>query len=227
MSYGNVKSENIPVGATRAGTPESDADEHGLAALRKKRARGGKVEGETPKMRMDRRAKGGRTNGKGVKINVIVAPQGGGSAPGAAMGAPPPAAAPPMPPPRPPMPMAPPQGMPPQMPPGAPMRKDGGRVRRAEGGSAGEGQEDLKATYAASRARDALRNPAQVQADAMAAVEKRQNPDFLNKMGENRGGRVPRQDGGRVPHMTASAANGVGRLEKDKAYGKNAKGAAG
>src|SRR6201986_2884497 len=105
MSYGKLKSENVPVGVTRAGTPESDADEHGLAALRKKRARGGKVEGEAPKMRMDRRAKGGRTNGKGGKINVIVPPQGGatpGGPPMAPLG-PPPAAA--MPPPRPPMPM--------------------------------------------------------------------------------------------------------------------------
>ena len=161
-SYGPLESENIKVGVTKAGTPESEEDDHGLAAWRKKRAKGGRVDGKAPKMRLDRRASGGRVKGKnGTKINIIVAPGGAG----AGGGAPPPmpVAASPPPPPMPPRPMPmgagmpPGAGAPPMPPPGMPMRKDGGRV----------------------------------------------------------------------PHMNASAANGEGRMEKIKAYGKNAKGAAG
>ena len=75
--YGPLESENIRVGTRDAETPEAAEDEHGMAAVRRKRARGGKVAGEAPKQRLDRRARGGKVSGKGVKINVIVAPQGG------------------------------------------------------------------------------------------------------------------------------------------------------
>ena len=125
-TYGPLESENVTVGTVNAASPEAREDEHGMAALRKKRAKGGKVTGEAPKMRLDRRARGGKVSGKGVKINVIVAPQGGGAPP---IGGPgpmmPPSGAPPMPP----RPM-PPMGAPAPTPmagPG-PMRKDGGRV---------------------------------------------------------------------------------------------------
>ena len=153
--YGPVESENIRVGVVDAGTPESIEDDHGMAAFRKKRARGGKVTGEAPMHRLDRRARGGKVNGKGTRINIIVAPGGGGSAPGP-MAPPPGAGAPPpptmiRPPPAMPGPGAPPAPMP------GPMRKDGGRV----------------------------------------------------------------------PHLTGGAGGGEARMEKIKAYGKNAKGAAG
>jgi hypothetical protein len=145
----------------KANSVEADEDAHGMAALdrakkRKKRARGGKVEGEKARKRLDRPArhgdeaadkalikrtvkagalkphfaKGGKVK-KGTTVNVIVA---GGGAQGA--GAPPPP--PPMAPPPPPGPqMAPPPrpmmgGTPGGMPMGAPgapaMRAKGGRV---------------------------------------------------------------------------------------------------
>jgi hypothetical protein len=156
--YGPVESENIRVGTVDAESPEAREDDHGLAAMRKKRARGGKVAGEAPKPRLDRRARGGKVNGKGVKINVIVAPQGGGAAP---MG-PPPGAAPP-----------PPTAIRP--PPPNPM----------VGAMSGPGAQ-----------------PAPMPSPM-------------------------RKDGGRVPHLTGGAGGGEGRIEKAKAYGKNAKGAAG
>lgn len=124
-----------------ADTPEADADDHGLAAWKKKRARGGKVDGAAPKKRLDRAprkhadapqdraliksmvkpddlkpafAKGGAVKtGKGkTSVNVIVMPQGGGAGGAGAM-PPPSSSLPPMPP-KPPM-------MPPPPPGGAPM----------------------------------------------------------------------------------------------------------
>ena len=113
----------------RVSSPEADEDAHGKwAAAAKKRAKGGKVDGKEPKMRLDRRARGGRTNGKGTKINIIVAPGAGGGAPPPGPMGPPPGAMPPptmVPPPKPPM-MA-----PPGPPMAGPMRKDGGRVNDA------------------------------------------------------------------------------------------------
>lgn len=60
-SYGPVESENNRVGTMDAESSEAREDDHGTAALRK-RKRGGKVEGKKPKMRLDRkgRASGGR-----------------------------------------------------------------------------------------------------------------------------------------------------------------------
>ena len=121
---------------------------------------GGCVDGEHAKHHMAHRARGGKTGGKHTKVNVIVAPQGGGGgmhppmpmparppmAAGPAPGAPPGAGAPsapgPMPPPamtRPGMGMpgaAPPGGMPPGM-----MRAKGGRIPHMEAGAgSGEGR---------------------------------------------------------------------------------------
>lgn len=133
--YGPIETENDRVGTVDAETPEAAEDDHGTAALRKKRARGGKVEGDMPKHRLDRRARGGHVKGgKGTKINIIVGPGAGGGPP--PMGGMPPGGTPPVPPPTmvrplpPPPVMPPPGGMGAPPPPGVPpgMRKDGGRV---------------------------------------------------------------------------------------------------
>ena len=105
-----------------AGTPESKADNHGLAAFRQKLARGGAVvEGKAPRRRLDRGgyAAGGKVKGKkGMTVNVIV-----GSPPGAAAGGPMPPMAMAPPPPMMPPPGPPPGGIPPPgaMPPPRPM----------------------------------------------------------------------------------------------------------
>ena len=159
--YSPIETENDRVGTADAESPEAKEDDHGMAAARVKRKRGGKVEGKKPRMRLDRPSRhpdeaedkalvkkmvkpedlkkgyaaGGAIKGKkGTTVNVIIAPQGGQGRPPMPSGP----VAPPMPPPtpmRPPMPVAPqgpPQGLGPA--PGTPpgmIRKDGGRV---EGG---------------------------------------------------------------------------------------------
>lgn len=154
--YGPLETENERVGAQDAETAEAREDNHGLTALRK-RKRGGKVEGDKPKMRMDRRprhsdeaedrtlvrkmvkpedlkrperARGGKVNGKGTKINIIVAPGAAGAGPGAPPAMP--MAPAPMPtairPPPPAM-----AGMPPQVPAGPGVAPPPGMMRKAGG----------------------------------------------------------------------------------------------
>ena len=173
-----------------AETPEAKADDWGTAALRKKRARGGKVMGAAPKMRMDRKprhsdeaedralvkkmvkpedlrkgyASGGAVKGKkGTTVNVIIAPQGG------AGGTPPGAMPPPSGPMQPPPGMIPPPGA---MPPKPPMAG-------APGLPPGAGAPPMMA----------------------------------------------RKDGGRTPDypIKDGAGSGEGRLEKERAYGANAR----
>ena len=144
--YGPVESENELVGTRDAESPEAAADDHGMAALRKKRARGGKVSGEAPKQRLDRRARGGKVNGKGTKINIIVAPGAGGAGVAPTPPGPNPGAIAPLPTTiRPP----PPAGIsPPPQPMPGPMRKDGGRVPHLTGGAGGgEARKEKIAAY--------------------------------------------------------------------------------
>ena len=157
--YSPIETENDRVGTANAESPEAAEDDHGMAAVRKKRKRGGSVEGKKPRMRLDRpsrhsdekedrqlikkmvkpedlrpeRAKGGSVKSKkGTTVNVIIAPQ-GGDKPGMPQGMPP---GPPMPPPSVvpppvarPIPPMPPQGMP-QTPMGGPPG-----MMRKDGGS--------------------------------------------------------------------------------------------
>lgn len=134
--------------ATGGGVHEDAAEDEKMLKAKVKpsalKAKGGKIEGKSAKMRLDRggikRAHGGKVGKKGATtVNVVIAGKGEG-----APGAPPPgigAAAPmPVPPPRPPMPPpgAGPGMPPPGMPPGGPpmMRAKGGRVKKARGGAA-------------------------------------------------------------------------------------------
>jgi hypothetical protein len=125
------------------------------------------VEGEKGRQHLAKRARGGATGKKGhsTKVNVIIAPQGGGGPPGMASpiaprpAMPPPAAMPPgggappgmMPPgaggpPRPPMPMPPGGGG--MMPPGAGMmRKRGGGIPEQAGGGSGLGRIEKARDY--------------------------------------------------------------------------------
>lgn len=119
------------------------------------------VGGEKGRTHLAKRARGGATHGKhkghSTKVNVIVAPQGGGAPPampprpampppgaGAPPGMPPPGMMPPGGPPRPPM--APPGGG--MMPPGAGMmRKRGGSIPDQAGGGSGLGRIDKARSY--------------------------------------------------------------------------------
>lgn len=155
----HLKSGGSAKGLIREAMGEHDKQLHHGKHTRLKFADGGHVDGEHGKHRSDRqaRAAGGRTKSKGKSgnhVNVIVAGQGGGR-PGGMM-PPRPAVAPPAAaPPRPPVPagapgVAPPTGMTAGLgaprPPmggapvgaGVPMRKRGGKVRRARGGGLGK-----------------------------------------------------------------------------------------
>jgi hypothetical protein len=126
---------------------EHEAHDHpGRPKTRLHLADGGSAMGDAPMSRPDRSSRGSKKGKAHTNINIVMAPQGDQKPP---MPMPPPGGPPPMPPPRPPMPppgAPPPGGMPPGlaggpggMPPGGmPMRKSGGRSRRARGGEARE-----------------------------------------------------------------------------------------
>jgi hypothetical protein len=148
------------------------------------------------------RARGGRTKHKGTHVNVIVAPQGGSPAPGAApvlpLGANP--ALPPGMPPRPPVGlsggpgMVPPMGGPGPMMAGAPGGLPPGVIPpRARGGKVAHPDE----------------------AEDRAMIKTMVKPSALKRA---RGGRLPSQK----HHMTAGAVTGEGRLEKIGKKGHNA-----
>jgi hypothetical protein len=201
----------------------------------------GDYDGDEPRRseRRDRRARGGATGGKhkGTHVAVIVAPQGGGG--GGGMGDRPPMPVPgPMAPAPHPMPMPPPApppggmaggapgaaGMPPigavaprppmpGMPPGAPM------PMRARGGAAGEAvpEKGREPEWAAE------------ESDRIGAGKYKLNKMVKADM-RAKGGRVAGKvrnfedkapsDGG--VDIDDGAGGGLGRLEKIKAYGKNA-----
>lgn len=147
------------------------------------------------------RATGGRTKkGKGAtNVNVIVAPQGGGAAPPMPMPPPvlagPPPGAPPMPP-KPPMGAGPMGGLPPGAA-GLPM---------APGAPGG-----MPPGLVPPRKRGG-----RVHADES------QDKALIQKTLKDEGLVRERARGGRMPHMTAGAATGEGRLEKIGKHGKNA-----
>ncbi len=197
----------------------------------KQRMAGGPV-----KARLDRkpRAAGGRAKHKGkTVVNVNVGHPGGAMPPiPLAAGAPP--GAPPMMPPRPPMapPMAgppgmPPGGMPPGMPPGAPMmHKDGGRVKRAHGGSVKDGptwKEGLKngTQVSGSPGKNDLKDVGRGKAITYAKGGK-VAPGFAIKEGKPaRGGDklgVESSEGG-GPKLRGGAEGGLARLDKIRLYG--------
>ena len=141
----------------RAGVAQHEAHDHKGSAKTKLHLGDG-VDGEKGRTHLAKRARGGATHGKkhhgGTKVNVIIAPQGGGTAPGMAPAMPP---HPPMPPPAPPA-MMPPGGppRPPMAPPGAGMmpppgagmmRKRGGSIPDQAGGGSGLGRIDKARSY--------------------------------------------------------------------------------
>lgn len=125
---GHKKDEDIAKTTTEKGVGQHESNMHkGKKHTKLKLKEGGEVHGEKAHKRVDKFARGGKTAHKGgTKVNVIIAPQGGGNKPG-------------MPAPMPPRPMPPagaggPPGAMPPRPAGAPMGapppgiKRGGRI---------------------------------------------------------------------------------------------------
>lgn len=212
---------------------EHDDQLHGGKKTRLKLKRGGHVEGEEKRHRLDRAA-GGRTKSKGghkTIVNVVM-PQGGhDAAPGGPGG---PGAPSPMMPPHPPMApppgaggpppgMAgaggPPPGMPPRPPMGPPVgagvpmpHKKGGRVKKAFGGPM---DGPLSGGPVGTGQQQPMQPPSPQATPPQMPPQMARPPMQGAPVGAKRGGRIEGE---------AGAGSGLGRLEKIKDYGTKAVG---
>lgn len=199
-----------------------------------KKADGGMVDGESSKGRLDRpgRKMKGKDAKKGTNVNVIImSGKDNGPTPPPGMGA-----GPAMPPP-PPKPMMP---APPMAGPGGPpmpMHKHGGKVKHAykTGGRVkdhldAEGQDSPTEREAEKivtskkhgghvHHKQHKANGGHIHAEGQDSPSEREAERIVES--KKHGGKIHRKEGGPVPvKMDASAANGYGRKEKIKEYGR-------